>query len=146
MSKPTIEQTRMGTEAIAFCIALPNVIWQYVHHFPTLEDLRNVKATHKNVELPPLPFLHQQMAMLNPYSIFVWLGGVFYLVFHPSAKRFRFLAYTYLVFLAIMMYLKGKDYYLAPIYPMLFAAGSVLWEKSFTRTLHFAGSVMPFPR
>jgi len=22
--------------AIAFCIALPNVIWQYVHHFPTL--------------------------------------------------------------------------------------------------------------
>ena len=115
--------------AIAFCIALPNVIWQYVHHFPTLEDLRNVKATHKNVELPPLPFLHQQMAMLNPYSVFVWLGGLIYLLFHPGAKRFRFLAYTYLVFLAIMMYLKGKDYYLAPIYPMLFAAGSVLWEK-----------------
>ncbi len=115
--------------AIAFCIALPNVIWQYVHDFPSLEDLRNVKATHKNVELPPLPFLHQQMAMLNPYSVFVWLGGLFYLLFHPSAKRFRFLAYTYLVFLAIMMYLKGKDYYLAPIYPMLFAAGSVLWEK-----------------
>ena len=28
-----------------------------------------------------------------------------------------------------MMYLMGKDYYLAPIYPMLFAAGGVLWEK-----------------
>ena len=60
------------------------------------------------------------MAMLNPYSVFVWLGGLFYLLFHPSAKRFRFLAYTYLVFLAVMMYLKGKDYYLAPIYPMLY--------------------------
>jgi dolichyl-phosphate-mannose-protein mannosyltransferase len=114
--------------AIAFCIALPNVIWQYIHHFPTLEDLHNVKTTHKNVELPPLAFLKQQMGMLNPYSAFVWLGGLFYLLFHPNAKRFRFLAYTYLVFLAVMMFLKGKDYYLAPIYPMLYAAGAVLWE------------------
>ncbi len=114
---------------IAFCIALPNVIWQYVHHFPTLEDLRNVKATHKNIELPPLPFFQQQVAMLNPYAVFVWLGGLFYLLFHPGAKRFRFLAYTYVVFLAVMMALHGKDYYLAPIYPMLIGAGAVLWEK-----------------
>ena len=114
---------------IAFCIALPNVIWQYVHHFPMLEDLRNVKATHKNVELPPLPFFQQQVAMLNPYAVFVWLGGLFYLLFHPGAKRFRFLAYTYVVFLVVMMALHGKDYYLAPIYPMLIGAGAVLWEK-----------------
>lgn len=114
---------------IAFCIALPNVIWQYLHHFPTLEDLRNVKATHKNVELPPLAFLHEQMLMLNPLSVFVWVGGLLYLLFSPAAKRFRFLAYTYLAFLAVMMYLKGKDYYLAPIYPMLFAAGAVAWEE-----------------
>ena len=115
--------------AIAFFIALPNVIWQYVHHFPTLEDLRNVKATHKNIELPPLAFLHQQVGMLNPYSAFVWLAGLFYLLFHRDARRFRLLAFTYLVFLALMMLLKGKDYYLAPVYPMLFAAGAAFWEK-----------------
>jgi len=28
-----------------------------------------------------------------------------------------------------MMLMKAKDYYLAPIYPMLFAAGAVFWEK-----------------
>jgi len=114
--------------AIAFCIALPNVVWQVVHNFPTLEDLRNVKATHKNIELPPLAFLHQQMGMLNPYSLFVWLAGLLFLLFHPAAKRSRFLGFTYLAFLAVMMYLKGKDYYLAPIYPMLYGAGAVLWE------------------
>ena len=114
---------------IAFLIALPNVVWQYVHHFPTLEDLRNVKATHKNIELPPLAFFQQQVMMLNPYSVIVWLVGLFYLFFHRDAKRFRFIAYTYVVFLAVMMALKGKDYYLAPIYPMLFAAGAVFWEK-----------------
>lgn len=115
--------------AIAFCIALPNVIWQYVHHFPTLEDLRNVKATHKNIELPPLPFFRQQIMMLNPPNVIVWLVGLGYLLFHPKSKPVRFLGFTYLVFLAILMYLKGKDYYLAPIYPMLFAAGAVFWES-----------------
>jgi hypothetical protein len=115
---------------IAFLIALPNVIWQYLHHFPTFEDLRNVKATHKNIELPPLPFFQQQLAMLNPYSVIIWMVGLFWLFFRRNARSFRFAAYTYVVFLALMMYLKGKDYYLAPIYPMLFAAGAVFWEKA----------------
>ena len=115
--------------AIAFLITLPNIAWEYTHHFPTLEDLRNVKATHKNVELPPLPFLKQQIMMLNPITDLVWLVGLGFLLFHRSAKPFRVLAYTYLIFLAAMMYMKGKDYYLAPIYPMLFAAGGVFWEQ-----------------
>ena len=115
--------------AITFFITLPNVIWQYTHHFPTLEDLRNVKAMHKNVELPPLPFVKQQIMMLNPANTLVWMVGLGYLLFHRDAKRFRFVGFTYLVFLGLMMVLKGKDYYLAPIYPMLFAAGGVFWEK-----------------
>jgi 4-amino-4-deoxy-L-arabinose transferase-like glycosyltransferase len=114
--------------AIAFLIALPNVVWEYLHHFPTLEDLRNVKATHKNIELPPLAFFEQQVMMLNPVSVIVWLAGLFYLLFHRNSRPYRSLAYTYLIFLAVMMYLKGKDYYLAPIYPVLFAAGAAFWE------------------
>ncbi|MGC0776113.1 MAG: glycosyltransferase family 39 protein, partial [Candidatus Acidiferrum sp.] len=114
--------------AIAFLIALPNVIWQYAHHFPTLEDLQNVKATHKNIELPPVAFLKQQIMMLNPITDLVWIAGLAYLLFHRNAKRFRFVGFTYVAFLGVMMALKGKDYYLAPIYPMLFAAGGVFWE------------------
>jgi len=114
--------------AIAFVICLPNVIWQYAHHFPTLEDLRNVKATHKNIELPPLPFIKQQIMMLNPITDLVWIAGLFFLLFHRAMKPFRFLGFTYLLFLGVMMALHGKDYYLAPIYPMLFAAGAVFWE------------------
>ena len=108
--------------AIALLIALPNVIWQIQHHFPTLEDLRNVKATHKNIELPPLLFLGAQVLMLNPMHALVWLPGLGFLLFHREARPFRFLGFAYLVFLAVMMALHGKDYYLAPIYPMLFAA------------------------
>jgi 4-amino-4-deoxy-L-arabinose transferase-like glycosyltransferase len=114
--------------AIAFAIALPNALWQYLHHFPTLEVLRNVKAVGKNVELPPLAFLQQQIMMLNPTTLAVWLPGLGFLLF-SRAKLHRALALTYLAFLAMMMVLKAKDYYLAAIYPMLFAAGGVLWER-----------------
>jgi Dolichyl-phosphate-mannose-protein mannosyltransferase len=115
--------------AIAFLIALPNVAWQYVHHFPTLEDLRNVKATHKNVELPPLAFIAQQFMMLSPIASLVWLAGLASLFIGAKQKNYRVLAWTYLLFLIVLMVLKGKDYYLAPIYPMLFAAGGVFWEQ-----------------
>jgi Dolichyl-phosphate-mannose-protein mannosyltransferase len=117
------------TAAVALLIALPNFLWQVQHHFPTLEDLRNVKATHKNIELPPLPFLGAQLLMLNPLFALIWLPGLGFLLFHREAKQFRFLGFTYLALLAVMMALHGKDYYLAPIYPMLFAAGAVFWEK-----------------
>lgn len=114
--------------ALAFLIFLPNLLWQYTHHFPTLEALRNVRITHKNIELPPLPFIRQQIMMLLPVSAVIWIPGVGSLLFSSKAKKYRCLGITYLVFLAVMMILKGKDYYLAPIYPMLFAAGGVFWE------------------
>jgi hypothetical protein len=114
--------------AIALLIFLPNLLWQVQHHFPTLEALRNVKATHKNVELPPLAFLRQQIMMLNRASVFVWIAGLGFLLVGRGTKSWRALGITHLVFLGIMMVLKGKDYYLAPIYPMLYAAGGVFWE------------------
>jgi len=114
--------------AIAFLIFLPNLIWQYTHHFPTLEALSNVRKTHKNIELPPLSFLRQQIMMLLPVSAAIWIPGLAFLLFSSKVRNYRCLGITYLVFLAIMMKLHGKDYYLAPIYPMLFAAGGVFWE------------------
>src|SRR5580700_10936452 len=114
---------------IIVLLALPNLIWQYRHGFPTWVDLSNVKKIHKNIELPPLPFLKEQIMMLQPLNAVIWIAGLGFLLFHSEGKRYRVLGVTYLAFLAIMMVLHGKDYYLAPIYPMLFAAGGVFWQK-----------------
>lgn len=114
---------------IIVLLALPNLIWQYRHDFATWVDLRNVEKIHKNVELPPLAFLKQQVMTLLPINALIWIAGLGFLLFHSEGKRYRVLGVTYLAFLAIMMALHGKDYYLAPIYPMLFAAGGVFWEK-----------------
>jgi hypothetical protein len=114
---------------IIVLLCLPNLIWQYLHGFPTWVDLSNVKKIHKNVDLPPLPFLKQQIMMLLPLNALIWIAGLGFLLFDRDSRCHRVLGITYLAFLAIMMALHAKDYYLAPIYPMLFAAGGAFWEE-----------------
>ncbi len=114
---------------LAFLIFLPNLIWQYQNDWATLELLQNVQKTGKNVVLAPHEFFFQQMFILFPLTAFVWLAGLWYLLIDETGRRFRTLGIAYLVTLALMILLKAKSYYLAPIYPMLFAAGGVFWEN-----------------
>ena len=111
--------------AIAFLLFLPNLIWQYQNDWATLELLRNVQTTGKNVVLLPHEFIWQQAFLLLPFTAPVWLVGLWYLLFDREGKRFRTLGIAYLVTLILMIVLKAKNYYLVPIYPMLFAAGGV---------------------
>ncbi len=112
--------------ALAVLIFLPNVLWQIRHDWPTLELLRNVKETGKNVVLAPAPFMMQQVMMLNPFAAPLWIAGLIFLFRSP---KYRVLAWTYVVLLIVFIRLEAKDYYVAPIYPMLFAAGAV-WLSS----------------
>jgi Dolichyl-phosphate-mannose-protein mannosyltransferase len=110
--------------AIALLIFFPNLLWQIRHHFPTLEDLENVRKTHKNVVLTPAQFVGQQILLLDPLLLPFWLAGLVSLLF-GRRSRLRLLGFMYLALLAMMIALDAKNYYLAPIYPMLFAAGAV---------------------
>jgi len=110
---------------VIFLIALPNFWWQWQHHWPTYELLNNIAHSDKNTKLPPLAFLKQQADMLLIFSAPLWIGGLVWLGVARRARAWRFVAVTYLLFLAMMMAMHAKDYYLAPIYPVLFAAGAV---------------------
>jgi hypothetical protein len=109
---------------VALLIFLPNVIWQIQHGNPTLELLRNVKESGKNVVLEPGPFMLQQVMMLGPLSAPLWIAGLIEL-----SRRRRTLAWIYVVLLITFIALEAKDYYVAPIYPMLFAGGAI-WLSS----------------
>jgi hypothetical protein len=113
--------------SLIIVVALPNLLWQIHNHFPTLEWLRGVQASDKDVKLPPLPFFVAQIVTLTPYSVLLWGSGVGWLLFAKAARNFRFLGVFYLIFLALMMDLHAKDYYLVPAYPVFFAAGAVAW-------------------
>ena len=66
--------------AIALALFLPNIVWQINHHFPTIEDLANVRREAKNVVLPPLAFVKEQIMDMHPILLPVWLTGVIWLI------------------------------------------------------------------
>ena len=116
----------MGLTAAA--IFLPNIIWEVRHGWPTLEFMQHARA-HKNVALPPAAFVIQQVLVMNPANAVLWVTGLCWLLAAPSARGWRFLGWGYLTLLTLLITTGGKDYYLAPYYPMLFAAGGVAIER-----------------
>lgn len=122
--------------AIAFLIFLPNLIWNIQHAWPFLELMHNVRATGKDVVLPPGKYLLQQVLMLNPVSFPFWFGGLLFLFVSRDAKLYRAFGWTFVITMAIFMITHGKDYYSAPAYIMLFAAGAVATERLLERRLH----------
>lgn len=113
-------------------ISLPYLLWQIHHQWPTLDWLNNVNHSHKNVQLGPLAFIGAQIMMLHPISIFLLLPGLIWLLIAKSARAFRWIGLMYVVLLAIMIHLLAKDYYVAPVYPVLFAAGALAWQNLFS--------------
>ncbi len=112
---------------VTVALAAPHLFWQIRHGWPTLEWLRDVAHSDKVAVLRPPQFLLEQVLMLSPLHVFLWLPGVLWLLLAPGARAWRWLGLLYLFFLAIMLSLHAKDYYLAPIYPVYFAAGAVFW-------------------
>ena len=128
--------------ALAIAIVLPNLLWEWAHGFPTWEDLQNVAREGKNVVLGPAAFMGQQIIILQPILFPLWLGGLLYL-FAGQSGRYRSLGWTYVVLAVTLFALKGKNYYLAPIYPMLFAAGGAGLEAVLGRWRATAGRLWP---
>jgi len=113
---------------VALLFFLPNLIWEARHGWPQVEVVRNAQL-YKNIPISHLDFLGEQVAFLNPIAFPLWLGGLIWYFISSEAKRFRFLAWTYLIVLAIFMFLGGKSYYVLPVYPILLAAGGVMLER-----------------
>jgi hypothetical protein len=120
---------------IAFAIALPNILWQALHHWPTYELLSNIAHSNKNVALSPAQFVAQQINFMNPATLPLWLGGLVWLFGSRAGRRYCAIGIIYVVTLAEFIILHGKSYYLAPAYPMLFAAGGVAIERVFAARL-----------
>jgi hypothetical protein len=76
----------------------------------------------------------EQILMVNPFAFPLWLAGLGWLFFGREGRRYRVLGWAYVVELTIWIILHGKNYYAAPAYPMLFAAGGVACEQWIERT------------
>ena len=117
----------------ALLIFLPNLLWNIHYDWPFVQLMRAIKASGRDVVLGPVPFFFQQTLLVNPLTAPIWLTGVLALLFSGRLKPYRVLGWCYLVCYAVFFVLHGKNYYLAPVYPMLLAAGAVVLESALDR-------------
>jgi len=143
----------------ALLIFLPNLLWLVKHDFPFLQLMHNVRESGRDVARGPIAFVADQAMIMNPILAPLWVAGLLWLFFGkqsvheeelgdangfgkneetvtwrlplPSAagSRYRIFGWTYVFMLVTFIFLKGKNYYLAPVYPILFAAGAIAFER-----------------
>jgi 4-amino-4-deoxy-L-arabinose transferase-like glycosyltransferase len=117
--------------AIALAVFLPNLIWQIRHHFPTIEDLANVRREGKNVVLGPLAFVKEQILDQHPILFPVWLAG---LIWFLRDRRWRVLGWTFIVFFVLMVVAHAKNYYVSRSIPCCSPAArscsSIGWQTA----------------
>ena len=121
-----------GGGLIAAVVFLPHVVWQIEHGWPILEFQANARAS-KNMPLSIPEFATQQVLMGNPVMLPLWLAGLGALLASTRFASVRALGFAYPVLFAVFALTNGKSYYLAPVYPLLYAAGSVFIEPILAR-------------
>jgi hypothetical protein len=107
---------------LAAAIAAPSFLWQYANGFPFLE--LGAAAKGKNADIPLLPFLANQILVMNPAFAPLWVAGGAAPFLVKRLADLRFLVLAAFVVIVIVRLGHGKDYYLSPLYPMLFAIGA----------------------
>jgi len=115
--------------AVIVLIALPNLLWQVRRGWPTLVWLHNAGAAGKNIVYGPAIFLWNQIFINGPLSALLWVGGLVWLLTSQRARGLRWIGVSYVLYLLGMIAMHANDYYLAPVYPLLFAAGGVAWSQ-----------------
>ncbi len=113
--------------AAAALIFLPNLIWQAQHGFVSLDFLRHIHE--RDVRIGRARYFLPEQLELTLLAFPLWLAGLYFYFFAPAGRRFRTLGWMYIVPLLLFVIAKGRAYYLAAAYPMLYAAGAVWGEQ-----------------
>src|ERR1700683_4904613 len=113
---------------LALLIFLPNLMWNIQHHWPFLELMRNIRASGRDVVLTPVAFLGQQVLLMTPSSLPFWLAGLGFFLFSAAGKSYRAFGWAFVITIGFFLLAHGKNYYSAPAYPMVLAAGGLAGE------------------
>jgi len=112
--------------AVAAVIFLPNLVWLVRHDFISWHFLQHIHKRDVG-QGRANGFIREQFVIcVNLIAAPLWIAG---LICYLRDRRYRMLAWMYLIPLALFMIGKGRGYYLAAAYPMLVAMGCVAGER-----------------
>ncbi|HXN85479.1 MAG TPA: glycosyltransferase family 39 protein [Candidatus Binataceae bacterium] len=109
---------------VGILIAAPSFIWQTAHDWPFLQSI-HYATEYRNYTGTPLRFEIKQIFAMNFVLAPLWIAGIIAPFVNARLREARFLAIAFIATTAVIIASHGKDYYLAPAYPTMFAAGAV---------------------
>jgi len=115
-------------------LAAPAAWWQWSNGLPFLELLENGQA-YKNAALSLRTLAAGVVLEQGPAGIALAAAGLGALLLWRDARWARFLGVALAALLVALPLLGAKPYYLAPLFPPLFAAGAVQVERLRARRL-----------
>jgi len=129
---------------IAVLLAVPSLIWQALHGWPFLEVHANHLARGANFTGTPIRFEVIQLFAMNILLAPLWIAGVVAPFLWAPLKPARFLSVGLLGATILVFVAHGKDYYLFPAYPSLFAVGAVVLAqvRPVVRTVWLAAALI----
>ena len=110
--------------ALAATLALPNIIWQVTNGLPQLEMARSLAGRSDG----PLAYVLQQVGLLSIALAVPAAVGLWWLLRRPELDQWRPLGVVFVLLYVVFLVSGGKAYYVAPLYPLLLAAGSLWFE------------------
>jgi hypothetical protein len=122
-----------GGMALGFLICSPNLLWQVRHGFISLYFLQHIHARDVSQGRADGFWRDQFWICTNLVAAPLWIAGV---IGYLRDRRYRMLAWMYLIPLALYVVGKGRGYYLGGAYPMLMAMGAVVcanWVESLSK-------------
>jgi 4-amino-4-deoxy-L-arabinose transferase-like glycosyltransferase len=112
--------------ATALLVFAPNLVWLIRHDFISYHFLQGIHARDVG-EGRADGFLRDQFLInANLFATPVWLAGLFG---YFRNRRYRMLAWMYVVPLLLFLFARGRFYYVSGTYPMLLAMGAVVGER-----------------
>ncbi len=110
--------------AVAFLMALPHALWQWANGFPMWELLR-MGQLYKNAPFALGSFLWGMFLEFHPASLLIGVAALWFFLISAAGKPYRLFGWLFVALFAVLVLLRAKPYYIAPIYPLLYAGGAV---------------------
>ena len=122
---------------LALIIFLPNFIWLVKHDFISYRFLQSIHARDVATGRGENFLQRQFYVCVNPFAAPLWITG---LIAYLLERRYRMLAWMYLIPLALFFFNEGRHYYMAAAYPMLLAMGASAAEHWIAALPKFSAS------
>jgi len=115
-----------GLLSVAFI--LPMIYWNSINGWPMIQFYLQFRGDFSGGG--PLNFIYSQVAGISFLNVPIFLIGLYFYLRSEGGSQLRALGLSYIILFVFMTILDMKVYYLMPAYPMLYAGGALLIEKS----------------